>query len=105
MISEKFGDIMGQKSLEKQKAKKMQKAIHALQVELGKEILEIFKKADRALDLAEIIELYPDNARRAENDETNLKRYMQMGLGLMIQEGTIRQLPVDSEGKHRLELV
>ena len=105
MISEKFGDIMGQKSLNKKKAKEMQKAIHALQVELGKEISEIFKEAKRPLDLAEIIELYPDNERRAEGDETNLKRYIQMGLGLMIQEGSIKQLPVNNEGKHLLELI
>ncbi len=105
MISEKFGDIMGQKSLSKKKAKEMQKAIHALQVELGKEISEIFKEAKKPLDLAEIIELYPNNARRAEGDETTLKRYIQMGLGLMIQEGSVKQLPVDKDGKHRLELV
>jgi hypothetical protein len=97
--------IMGQKSLEKKKAKEMQKAIRALQDELGKEILEIFHKADRALDLEEIIELYPDNARRAENDGANLKRYIQMGLGPMVHEGVLKQLPIDEEGKHRLELV
>ena len=96
---------MGQKSQEKKKAKKMQKAIHALQEELAKEILEIFQDAKRPLDLAEIIALYPDNARKAENDEANLKRYIQMGLGPMVQDGVVRQLPVDSEGKHRLELV
>ncbi len=96
---------MGQKAQEKKKAKEMQKAIAALQAELGKEILEIFQNEKRPLDLAEIIELYPDNARRADNDVANLKRYVQMGLGPMVQDGVLKQLPIDSEGKHRLELV
>ena len=94
---------VGQKSLEKKKAKNMQKAIQALQKELGDEILEIFKEAKRPLDLTEIIELYPDNARRAENDEANLKRYMQMGLGPLVNDGVLKQLPIDTDGKHRLE--
>ncbi|MEA1919278.1 MAG: hypothetical protein U9N52_05510 [Campylobacterota bacterium] len=95
---------MGQKALDKKKAKEMQKSIHALQVELGAEIMEIFKTANKPLDLAEIIALYPDNARRADNDEANLKRYIQMGLGPMVHEGVLKQLPIDSEGKHRLAL-
>lgn len=95
---------MGQKSQEKKKAKEMQKAVHALQAELGEEIMEIFQTAKRPLDLQEIIELYPDNARKADNDAANLKRYIQMGLGPMVQDGVLKQLPIDSEGKHRLEL-
>jgi len=97
--------VMGQKALDKKKAKEMQKAIAALQVELGKEILEIFQSAKKPLDLAEIIALYPDNARRADNDAENLKRFIQIGLGPMVQDGVLKQLLVDSEGKHRLELV
>ncbi|MEA3522687.1 MAG: hypothetical protein U9R50_06905 [Campylobacterota bacterium] len=96
---------MGQKALEKKKAKEMQKAIATLQDELGKEIMEIFQTAKKPLDLAEIIALYPENARRADNDAANLKRYIQMGLGPMVQNGVLKQLPIDTEGKHRLELV
>lgn len=96
---------MGQKSLEKRKAKEMQKAIQALQLELSKDILEVFKEADRALELEEIIQLYPDNARKKEGDKANLKRYVQMGLGYMIEEKMLKQLPADSEGKYRLELI
>ncbi len=98
-------NIMGQKAVDKKKAKEMQKAIYALQIELGKEILEIFQSAKKPLDLAEVIALYPDNARRADNDAENLKRYVQMGLGPMVQDGVLKQLPIDSKGKHRLELV
>ncbi len=96
---------MGQKAIDKKKAKDMQKAIAALQAELGKEIMEIFQNTKKPLDLAEIIALYPENARRADNDAENLKRYIQIGLGPMVQDGVLKQLPIDSEGKHRLELV
>jgi len=96
---------MGQKALDKKKAKAMQKAINALQSELGKEIMEIFTTAKKPLDLAEIIALYPQNERREKSNEKELKQYIQMGLGPMVQNGILKQLPIDSEGKHRLELV
>lgn len=96
---------MGQKSLDKKKAKEMQKAIAKLQSELGEEILEIFKRVGKPMDIAEIMENYPNIDRKTQNDEKTLKSYVQMGLGPLVQEGTLKELEVSSDGRFRLELV
>ena len=96
---------MGQKSLDKQKAKEMQKAIAKLQKELGNEILSVFETAKKPLDLNEIMALYPDNERKKEGSEKTLKSYIQMGLGPLVQNGKLKQLPVSDDGRYRLELV
>ncbi len=95
---------MGQKSLDKKQAKAMQKAIAKLQEELGEEIIDVFKTAKKPLDIAELMALYPDNARKQENDEKTLKSYMQMGLGPLVQNGLLKELPVSEDGRYRLEL-
>ena len=95
---------MGQKSLDKKKAKEMQHAINQLQKELGEEIIAVFKDAGKALDLAELIEIYPENERKTHNDAKTFKSYLQLGLGPLVQNGQLRQLPVSSDGKYRLEL-
>ncbi len=95
---------MGQKSLDKKQAKAMQKAIAKLQEELGEEIIDVFKTAKKPLDIAELMALYPDNARKQESDEKTLKSYMQMGLGPLVQNGLLKELPVSEDGRYRLEL-
>ncbi|MBN2895916.1 MAG: hypothetical protein JXK05_08530 [Campylobacterales bacterium] len=95
---------MGRKSIDKQQAKEMQKAINKLQKELGEEIVAIFKEAGKPLDVEELMERYPDNARRQESNATTLKRYMQLGLGPLVQEGVLKQLPQSADGRYRLEL-
>jgi hypothetical protein len=96
---------MGQKSLDKQKAKEMQKAIDKLQKELGKEIIGVFEAAKKPLDIAEIMELYPENERKKESDEKTLKSYIQMGLGPLVHGGKLKELPISDDGRYRLELV
>jgi len=96
---------MGQKSLDKKKAKEMQRAINQLQNELGEEIIAVFKEAGRALDLAELMEIYPENERKTKNDAKTFKSYLQLGIGPLVHNGQLKQLPVSSDGKYRLELV
>jgi len=95
---------MGKHSQEKQAMKKKQKAVHALQNDLAKEIIETFEKENRDMDLAEIVEAYVNEDRKNEGDEKLLKQYVMMGLGPMVHDGRVEQLAEDSDGKHKLKL-
>jgi hypothetical protein len=96
---------MGKNSINKRKAKEMQRGIEKLQLELKDEITEVFKASDTPLDIYEIVQNYPDNARKASCDEKTLKQYVAMGLGYMIEKGLVKELPQDANGKWKLALV
>jgi len=95
---------MASTSQERKKAKEMQKQINKLQKELGEEIITIFKEAQKPLDVEEIAALYPDNERKKSANEKELKMYIQMGLGPLVNDGILVQLPVSEDGRYRLEL-
>lgn len=96
---------MGKHSQEKHALKKKQQAIKKLQDKLATEIIDVFSAMQRPLDLEEIVDNYQDEARKQEGDRKLLKQYVMMGLGPMVQDGRIKQLDVDADGKHKLELV
>ncbi len=95
---------MGKHSAEKRKQKEKQRQIDQLQKELGVEIIEILKAANTPLDINQIVEHYPQNARRKESDDKTLKLYMSMGLGPLIQEGKVKELPQAEDGRYPLAL-
>ncbi len=96
---------MGKHSQERKHAKEMQKKIITLQKELAKEIEDIMKAHDEPMDMQAIIDHYPDNERKIESDAPTLKRYVSIGLGYMISEGMIKELPKSEDGKFLLALV
>jgi hypothetical protein len=96
---------MGKNSIEKRKAKEMQRGIEKLQLELKDEITEVFKTSSSTLDIQEIVQNYPNNARKASCNEKTLKQYVAMGLGYMIEKGLVKELPQDADGKWKLALV
>ena len=96
---------MAKSSIDKRKAKEMQKGIHKLQLELSDEITTTFKTASTSLDIDEIVENYPDNIRKTTCDTKTLKQYVSMGLGYMIDKGLVKELPQDENGKWKLALV
>ncbi len=96
---------MGQNAMDKRKAKAMQKGIEKLQRELSDEILSVFHKASTPLDINEIVANYPENDRKASCDTATLKKYVSIGLGYMIEQKFVKELPQDEEGRWRLALV
>ncbi len=95
---------MGQNSIDKRKAKAMQKEIEKLQLALSHEIMSVFNKRSMPLDINDIVAHYPDNERKSSCDTVTLKKYVSIGLGYMIEQGMIRELPQDENGKWKLEL-
>ncbi len=95
---------MGQNSIDKRKAKAMQKGIQKLQQELSNEIMTVFKRAATPLDINDIVANYPDNERKASCDTVTLKKYVSIGLGYMIEKQLIKELPQDENGKWKLTL-
>ncbi len=89
----------------KKQAKQMKKALETLQNEMSESVLETMRTAGKPLDLAEIIAAYPNNERRrgCKNDK-ELKLYISMGLGSLIQSGQVRQLPKSLDGRYLLEV-
>ncbi len=96
---------MGKNSMDKRKAKAMQKGIQKLQVELSREIMGIFQSASTPLDINEIVANYPDNERKASCDTMTLKKYVSIGLGYMIEQQLIKELPQDEHGQWKLALI
>ncbi len=96
---------MGQNSIDKRKAKAMQKGIQKLQLELSNEIIAVFKSVSGPLDINDIVANYPDNERKASCDTVTLKKYVSIGLGYMIEKKLIKELPQDDNGKWNLELL
>ena len=84
----------------------MQKMINALQEEMAQSVLELMKVANEPMDMPAIIEAYPDNERRQScKDDKELKLYISMGIGKLIQDGKIRELPKSADGRFLLEIV
>ena len=97
---------MGKHSQEKQAMKKKQRAVHALQNTLAKEIIATFEKeGNRDMYMDEIIACYADEARKAEGDAHLLKQYVMMGLGPMVHDGRIKPLETEEDGRQKLHLV
>lgn len=90
---------------EKRQMKERQRAIEKLQVEMATEITQVMRDCAAPMDMAEIMANYPMNRRRVESDDKTLKQYVAMGLGYMIDKKMIKELPQDSEGKWKLELI
>ncbi len=93
---------MGQNSIDKRKTKAMQKGIQKLQLELSGEIMTVFKSVSTPLDINDIVANYPDNERKASCDTETLKKYVSIGLGYMIEQQLIKELPQDEHGKWKL---
>lgn len=96
---------MASNSVDKRKAKEIKKAMHNLQLELADEITSVFKTAAQPLDIDEIVAHYPDNIRKTSCDTKTLRQYVAIGLGYMIGEKMVKELPQDSNGKWKLALV
>lgn len=96
---------MGKNSIDKRKAKEMQKGIAKLQLELSAEITEVFKASSAPLDIMQIVANYPENARKTSCNEKTLKQYVSMGLGYMIEKKLVKELPQDEDGKWKLALI
>ncbi|GEM_PF-1845561 len=88
----------------KKQAKKMQKMIAALQKELADDIVAVMEASGEPMDMAQIVEAYPDNERRKSSNPQELKQYISMGLGKLIQDGKVRELPRTADGRFLLEL-
>ncbi|OQX60176.1 MAG: hypothetical protein B5M52_00845 [Helicobacteraceae bacterium 4484_230] len=85
--------------------KAMQKKISRLQKELAAEIEDVIRAYGKPMDMQEIIDHYPDNERKKMSDAKTLKQYISMGLGYMISQGIIKELPKTPDGRYLLELV
>ncbi len=96
---------MEKNSINKRKAKAMQKGIQKLQLELKDEITAIFKNASKPLDINDIVANYPQNKRKVSCDTVTLKKYVSIGLGYMIENKLVKELPQDEDGKWNLVLV
>ncbi len=97
---------ISQQGMSKKQAKKMQKMINALQEEMAQSVLDLMKVANEPMDMPSIIEAYPDNERRQScKDDKELKLYISMGIGKLIQDGKIRELPKSADGRFLLEIV
>lgn len=95
-----------QGTMTKKQEKKLKKQMEALQNEMADTVLETMKKAGKSLDMAEIIAAYPDNElRQSCSNDNDLKLYISMGLGTLIQEGKIKELPKTDDGRFPLEIV
>jgi len=90
----------------KKQAKKMQKMLDTLQKEMAETILLTMQQKGEPMEMAEIIAAFPDNERRrsCKNDQ-ELKLYVSMGLGRLIRDGSVRELPKTADGKHLLAVV
>lgn len=92
--------------MSKKQAKKMQKMINALQNEMAQSVLQTMEDAKTPLDINEIVTAYPDNERRKScKDNNELKLHISIGLGKLIQEGKVRELPRTKDGRFPLEIV
>ncbi len=90
----------------KKEAKKMQKMIKALQKEMADSVLEVMRNAKEPMDIEEIIAAYPNNERRKScKDDKELKLYISMGLGKLIEDKKVRELPKTDDGRFLLEVV
>lgn len=85
---------------------KMQKMMKTLQKEMADTVLEIMNASDKALDMPAIIEAFPDNERRRGcKNIQELKMYVSMGIGKLIQDGKVKELPRTLDGRFPLEVV
>lgn len=85
---------------------KMQKMMKALQKEMARSVLEVMQAAATPLDLPAIIESFPDNERRRGCKNTQeLKMYISMGIGKLIQDGKVKELPRTLDGRFPLKIV
>lgn len=92
-------------TLTKKQTKQLKKQMEALQKEMADSVLETMKRAGKPVDVAEIIAAYPDNERRRScKDDKELKLYISMGLGKLIQEERVRELPKAQDGRYLLEI-
>jgi len=90
----------------KKQAKKMKKLIDQLQQELAEEVLAIMRDKGEPMEMTAIVEAYPDNERRRScRNMQELKQYVAMGLGKLIHEGQVRELPKTNDGRFLLEVV
>jgi hypothetical protein len=96
---------MASNAIDKRKAKEMKKAMHKLQLELADEITSVFEAAAQPLDIDEIVAHYPENARKASCDAKTLRQYVAIGLGYMIGEKMVQELPQESNGQWKLALI
>ena len=95
-----------QGNMTKKQEKQMKKKLNALQNEMAETVLETMKKAGKPMDLAEIIAAYPDNERRRGcKDDKELKLYVSIGLGNLIKQGKVKDLPKSLDGRYLLEVV
>ncbi|HHH73038.1 MAG TPA: hypothetical protein ENL04_04360 [Sulfuricurvum sp.] len=92
--------------MSKKQAKKMQKMVNALQKEMADTVYETMKEAGKPLDVNDIVTAYPDNERRKScKDDNELKLHISMGLGKLIQDGKVKELPKTADGKFLLEII
>jgi hypothetical protein len=92
-------------AMTKKQAKKAKKLLNELQKEMADSVFETIKSAGKALDLSEIIAAYPDNARRRScKDDKQLKLYISMGIGTLIEQGRVIELPQSADGKFPLDI-
>lgn len=95
-----------QGTMTKKQEKRLKKQMEALQKEMADTVLETMKNAARALDMAEIIAAYPNNElRQSCSNDNDLKLYISMGLGKLIQEGKVKELPKTDDGRFPLEVL
>ena len=93
-------------AMNKKQAKKMKKMIEALQKELSAEILSLMQAYGKPMDIEQIVDAYPDNARRQScKNRQELKQYVSIGLGSLIQDGKLKELPRAADGRFYLEIV
>ncbi len=86
--------------------KSLKKMMRRLQSEMSTSVLDVMKKHKEPLDLAQIITLYPDDERRKScKSDIELKHYISIGLGKLIMDKQVRELPKSIDGRLLLEVV
>ncbi|RLA69913.1 MAG: hypothetical protein DRG24_07705 [Epsilonproteobacteria bacterium] len=96
---------MGKHSQAKRQNKVKKQHVLKLQQEIGAEIIKVLEDSVSPLDASQILNHYPDNARRKENDDKTLKLYISMGLGYLIEAKKVKELPKTEDGRFPLALV
>ncbi len=84
--------------------KALKKMMKKLQDEMSTSVLQLLQSSPEPLDLTQIIELYPDNERRRSCQSLDeLKRYISIGLGKLIEDKKVTELPQSSDGRFLLK--
>lgn len=77
-----------------------------LQNEMAASVLELMRSSAEPMDMADIIAAYPDNEIKKKcSSENELKHYIAIGLGKLIQDGSVKELPKTADGRYPLEVV